>query len=67
MNKYIEMKQEILNGMNTSRAARYCGVLEALLRKFRQNGDGPLYCKVEKKVVYRKDHLDQFLETCLVK
>ena len=66
MSRTKEHNGESFNGINTSGAARYCGVSEGLLRKFRQNGEGPLYCKVGKKVVYRKRDWDRYLEECLV-
>ena len=66
MDKVSQMDRSMFNGMNTSKAARYCGVSEGLLRKMRQNGDGPRYCKIGAKVVYRKTDLDEYLDGCLV-
>lgn len=63
-NKQIISKNS--NGLDTAKAARYLGVSESLLRKFRQNGGGPRYCKVGTKVVYRIRDLDDYLEKCLV-
>ena len=53
-------------GLNTTQASRYIGVSESLLRKFRQEGSGPKYCKIGSKVVYRIQDLEEFLEKSLV-
>ena len=53
--------------LNTNQAGRYLGISESLLRKFRQEGGGPRYCKIGSKVVYRIQDLEGFLEKCLVK
>ena len=65
MRKIYDKGQSMVNGVNTSKAATYCGVSEGLLRKFRQNGDGPRYSKLGAKVVYRKKDLDEYLEGCV--
>ena len=54
-------------GLNTIQASKYIGVSESLLRKFRQEGGGPKYCKIGSKVVYRIQDLEDFLEDCLVR
>ena len=54
-------------GLNTTQAGKYIGVSESLLRKFRQDGDGPKYCKIGAKVIYRIEDLEDFLEKCLVR
>jgi predicted DNA-binding transcriptional regulator AlpA len=42
-------------------AARYVGLSESTLAKLRLNGNGPLYCKLGRRVVYRPTDLDQWL------
>ena len=54
-------------GLNTIQASKHIGVSESLLRKFRQEGGGPKYCKIGSKVVYRIQDLEDFLEDCLVR
>jgi predicted DNA-binding transcriptional regulator AlpA len=44
-------------------AARYVGLSESTLAKLRLNGNGPVYCKLGRRVVYRPADLDQWLES----
>ena len=44
-------------------AARYVGLSESTLAKLRLNGNGPVYCKLGRRVVYRPVDLDQWLES----
>lgn len=44
-------------------AARYVGLSESTLAKARLNGNGPLYCKLGRRVVYRPTDLDQWLQS----
>jgi predicted DNA-binding transcriptional regulator AlpA len=44
-------------------AARYVGLSESTLAKLRLNGNGPVYCKLGRRVVYRPTDLDQWLES----
>ena len=44
-------------------AARYVGLSESTLAKLRLNGNGPLYCKLGRRVVYRPTDLDQWLQS----
>ena len=44
-------------------AARYVGLSESTLAKLRLNGNGPIYCKLGRRVVYRPTDLDQWLES----
>ena len=44
-------------------AARYVGLSESTLAKLRLNGNGPVYCKLGRRVVYRPADLDQWLKS----
>jgi predicted DNA-binding transcriptional regulator AlpA len=44
-------------------AARYVGLSESTLAKIRLNGNGPVYCKLGRRVVYRPADLDQWLQS----
>jgi predicted DNA-binding transcriptional regulator AlpA len=42
-------------------AARFVGLSESTLARL--NGNGPIYCKLGRRVVYRPADLDQWLES----
>lgn len=44
-------------------AARYVGLSESTLAKLRLNGNGPTYCKLGRRVVYRPADLDEWLQS----
>jgi predicted DNA-binding transcriptional regulator AlpA len=44
-------------------AARYVGLSESTLAKLRLNGNGPIYCKLGRRVVYRPADLEQWLQS----
>jgi predicted DNA-binding transcriptional regulator AlpA len=44
-------------------AARYVGLSESTLAKLRLNGNGPIYCKLGRRVVYRPVDLEQWLQS----
>ena len=44
-------------------AARFVGLSESTLAKLRLNGNGPLYCKLGRRVLYRPSDLEQWLES----
>ena len=44
-------------------AARYVGLSVSTLAKLRLNGNGPTYCKLGRRVVYRPADLDQWLQS----
>jgi hypothetical protein len=46
-----------------SEAARFCGLSPSTLAKLRLGGNGPNYCKLGRRVVYRPDDLAAWLET----
>lgn len=44
-------------------AAAIVGLSESTLAKLRLNGNGPVYCKLGRRVVYRPIDLDQWLQS----
>lgn len=44
-------------------AARTVGLSESTLAKMRLNGNGPIYCKLGRRVVYRLQDLHDWLES----
>lgn len=44
-------------------AARIVGLAESTMAKLRLNGNGPLYCKLGRRVVYRISDLEQWLQS----
>jgi predicted DNA-binding transcriptional regulator AlpA len=44
-------------------AARLVGLSESTLAKLRLNGNGPVYCKLGRRVVYRTSDLEQWLQS----
>jgi len=44
-------------------AARFVGLSESTLAKLRLNGNGPVYCKLGRRVVYRPEDLDHWLQS----
>jgi predicted DNA-binding transcriptional regulator AlpA len=44
-------------------AARLVGLSESTLAKLRLNGNGPTYCKLGRRVVYRIGDLEQWLQS----
>jgi predicted DNA-binding transcriptional regulator AlpA len=44
-------------------AARQIGLSESTLAKLRLNGNGPAYCKLGRRVVYRLVDLEQWLQS----
>jgi predicted DNA-binding transcriptional regulator AlpA len=44
-------------------AAHFVGLSESTLAKLRLNGNGPTYCKLGRRVVYRQADLEQWLES----
>ena len=48
-------------------AARWVGLAESTLAKLRLNGNGPKYCKLGRRVVYRTPDLDEWLQSRTVR
>jgi predicted DNA-binding transcriptional regulator AlpA len=44
-------------------AAKMLGLAESTLAKMRLNGNGPIYCKLGRRVVYRVADLAQWLQS----
>jgi predicted DNA-binding transcriptional regulator AlpA len=44
-------------------AARMVGLSESTLAKLRLNGNGPIYCKLGRRVVYRAGDLEEWLQS----
>lgn len=49
--------------VHTREAARLVGLSESTLAKLRLNGNGPMYCKLGRRVVYRPADLEQWLQS----
>jgi predicted DNA-binding transcriptional regulator AlpA len=44
-------------------AAKLLGLAPSTLAKLRLTGDGPVYCKLGRRVLYRRQDLEAWLET----
>lgn len=49
--------------LDASGAAEHLGLSASTLAKMRLSGDGPIYCKLGRRVVYRLDDLTGWLAT----
>jgi predicted DNA-binding transcriptional regulator AlpA len=49
--------------LHATDAAKVVGLSESTLAKLRLNGNGPAYCKLGRRVVYRPDELDRWLQS----
>ena len=49
--------------VTTKVAAQIVGLSESTLAKLRLNGNGPVYCKLGRRVVYRPTDLEQWLQS----
>ena len=47
----------------TGEAARLVGLSASTLAKLRLNGNGPVYCKLGRRVLYRPADLEQWLQS----
>ncbi len=56
-------KRETGPFLNTKEAAEYCRSSGSTFEKLRLSGGGPLYSKIGRRVVYRVEDLDAWLET----
>jgi predicted DNA-binding transcriptional regulator AlpA len=52
-----------LRVVTTIEAARFVGLSESTLAKLRLNGNGPVYSKLGRRVVYRVADLDEWLQS----
>jgi Helix-turn-helix domain len=49
--------------MHTRDAAKHCGSSASTFEKLRLTGGGPVYSKIGRRVVYRVEDLDAWLDT----
>ena len=49
--------------LHATDAAKVVGLSESTLAKLRLNGNGPVYCKLGRRVVYRPADLDRWLQS----
>jgi predicted DNA-binding transcriptional regulator AlpA len=49
--------------LNTIEAAQLVGLSESTLAKMRLTGNGPVYCKLGRRVVYRPADLERWLQS----
>jgi len=49
--------------LTAGEAARLVGLSESTLAKLRLNGNGPVYCKLGRRVVYRRADLEDWLQS----
>jgi predicted DNA-binding transcriptional regulator AlpA len=57
------MTTESLEVIHPTDAARFVGLSASTLAKLRLNGNGPIYCKLGRRVVYRRADLEAWLES----
>jgi predicted DNA-binding transcriptional regulator AlpA len=57
------MATQIPEVLNAGDAARFVGLSESTLAKLRLNGNGPIYCKLGRRVVYRPTDLEEWLQS----
>jgi predicted DNA-binding transcriptional regulator AlpA len=50
-------------GLTAGEAAKVLGLAPSTLAKLRLSGNGPLYCKLGRRVVYRREDLAAWLES----
>jgi len=55
--------RELPKVITAKTAAHYVGLSESTLSKLRLNGNGPVYCKLGRRVVYRPEDLDHWLQS----
>jgi predicted DNA-binding transcriptional regulator AlpA len=53
--------------LTAEEAARILGLAASTLAKLRLRGNGPVYCKLGRRVVYRKEDLAAWLESRLAR
>lgn len=54
---------ELPKVISTKTAARYVGLSASTLAKLRLSGNGPIYCKLGRRVVYRPTDLENWLQS----
>jgi len=58
---------ELPKVISTKAAALFVGLSGSTLAKLRLNGNGPVYCKLGRRVVYRPADLEQWLQSRVVR
>ena len=53
----------LLKVVSAKVAAHFVGLSENTLAKLRLNGNGPVYCKLGRRVVYRPGDLEEWLQS----
>src|SRR5215510_6046809 len=51
------------HALTAAEAAKILGIAPSTLAKLRLSGNGPLYCKLGRRVVYRRHDLEGWLES----
>jgi predicted DNA-binding transcriptional regulator AlpA len=54
---------EMSKVITATAAAKFVGLSESTLAKLRLNGNGPTYCKLGRRVVYRPADLEAWLQS----
>lgn len=57
----MSISENLTESFNQKQAACYIGMSTGYLKQKRSDGEGPLYSRVGKRVVYLKKDLDAFL------
>jgi hypothetical protein len=57
------MVTKVPEALRATDAARMVGLTERTLAKLRLNGNGPIYCKLGRRVVYRIADLEKWLQS----
>jgi hypothetical protein len=55
-------RDQSARALSTSEAAAYCGSSASTLEKYRVFGCGPIFAKIGRRVVYRVEDLDSWLD-----
>ena len=57
------MSTNIPSAFDAEAAAQHLGIATSTLAKLRLSGDGPVFCKIGRRVIYRVDDLNDFLDS----
>ena len=57
------MDTNVPMALNADAAARYLGIAPSTLAKMRLSGRGPVFCKLGRRVIYRRMDLDAWLDS----
>jgi predicted DNA-binding transcriptional regulator AlpA len=59
----LNRRPSLTNFLNTNQAASEFGLSQSWLAKLRLTGSGPQYMKVGKRVLYRRDEFERWIES----